>query len=446
MINGQESVFREKHAAIAFRVNPDFQPGDCLRGADALRRVTWMPGSTRSSKKRGGRLACRLGSRALSRPPGPRTADADLFGSALMLQRLEGTSLVRRAGHVVRVTGLIIESHGPNVSMGDVCSIHTGPGEAPLYAEVVGFRDPSVLLMPLSEMRQLRPRQRSHSFQLRLGRPRRPGVSRPRDRWPRPADGWPRAAHHHAPPLAPCGAAESLTRRRISVPFSTGVRAIDAFMPTGEGQRVGIFAGSGVGKSTLLGMMARSASSEVNVIALVGERGRELREFIERDLGPEGLQRSVLVCATSDQPAPVRLRAALLATAIAEEFRDRGQSVLFMMDSVTRFAHGPARDRSRGSAKAPSSRGYTPSVFAMLPQLLERTGAGVEGAITAFYTVLVEGGDLNVEPIADATRGILDSQHRPQPRALATANHFPAIDVLESVTPTHARSQLAGQS
>jgi flagellum-specific ATP synthase len=222
-----------------------------------------------------------------------------------------------------------------------------------------------------------------------------------------------------------------LLRQRIREPFATGVKAIDLFTPMGCGQRMGIFAGSGVGKSTLLGMIARDAESEVNVIALVGERGRELRGFIEEDLGPEGMARSVIVVSTSDEAALIRLRAAFLATAIAEHFRDAGRKVMLMMDSVTRFAMAQ-REIGLAVGEPPTSRGYTPSVFSMLPKLLERTGMGEHGSITALYTVLVDGDDLN-EPIADAVRGILDG-HLVLSRALATANHFPAIDVLESVS------------
>jgi flagellum-specific ATP synthase len=222
-----------------------------------------------------------------------------------------------------------------------------------------------------------------------------------------------------------------LRRQRITTPFPTGVRAIDAFVPIGRGQRLGLFAGSGVGKSTLLGMIARGTQADVVVVALVGERGREVREFLEKDLGPEGLKRSIVVVATSDQPAPLRLRAAFTATSIAEAWRNQGKNVLLLMDSVTRFAMAQ-REIGLAIGEPPATRGYTPSVFAMLPRLLERSGAGESGAITAIYTVLVEGDDMN-EPVADAVRGILDG-HLVLSRHLAHFNHYPAIDVLESVS------------
>ena len=364
-------------------------------------------------------------------PPEMLEAPPDLLGGATLVRSLRSANVVRRVGRVVRVVGQIIESAGPNVALGEVCTIRTQPGEAPIQAEVVGFRDHCIQLMPLGGMPRLRP---GSEVLAANGAPEVPsgnalcgrvidGLGRPIDgRGPLPASR--RRALRGTPP-------DPLKRHRIREPFATGVRAVDLFTPVGRGQRMGIFAGSGVGKSTLLGMMARTAASDVNVIALIGERGRELRDFIEGDLGPEGLARSVIVCATSDQPAPLRIRAALLATAIAEEFRDAGREVLFMMDSVTRFAMAQ-REIGLAVGEPPSSRGYTPSVFAMLPQLLERTGAGERGSITAFYTVLVEGDDMN-EPITDAVRGILDG-HLVLSRSLASANHFPAIDVLESLS------------
>ena len=344
--------------------------------------------------------------------------------------RIEATVPVVRMGEVVQVTGLVIESIGPNVSLGDICEI-SSPRLSGLQAEVVGFRDHRVLLMPLGEMQdihagcQVAATGRAAGINVSealIGRII-DGIGRPIDgKGPLPT-GTPRPLH--------CAPPNPLTRQRIAKPFQTGVKALDLFTPVGCGQRLGIFAGSGVGKSTLLGMIARGAESEINVIALVGERGRELREFIEKDLGPEGMARSIIVVSTSDQPALVRRRAALIATAIAEHFRDEGRKVLFMMDSVTRFAMAQ-REIGLAVGEPPTSRGYTPSVFSVLPRLLERTGMGVTGSITALYTVLVDGDDMN-EPIADAVRGILDG-HVVLSRALATANHFPAVDVLESVS------------
>jgi flagellum-specific ATP synthase len=333
-------------------------------------------------------------------------------------------------GEVVQVTGLVIESIGPNVSLGDICEI-SSPRLSGLQAEVVGFRDHRVLLMPLAEMQDIHAgchvaatgRAAGINVSEALIGRIIDGIGRPIDgKGPLPT-GTPRPLH--------CAPPNPLTRQRIAKPFQTGVKALDLFTPVGCGQRLGIFAGSGVGKSTLLGMIARGAESEINVIALVGERGRELREFIEKDLGPEGMARSIIVVSTSDQPALVRRRAALIATAIAEHFRDEGRKVLFMMDSVTRFAMAQ-REIGLAVGEPPTSRGYTPSVFSVLPRLLERTGMGETGSITALYTVLVDGDDMN-EPIADAVRGILDG-HVVLSRALATANHFPAVDVLESVS------------
>jgi flagellum-specific ATP synthase len=345
--------------------------------------------------------------------------------------RLQKAKPVSKLGRVLKVTGLVIESEGPNVALGDVCLIQSPRMAEPLPAEVVGFRDETVLLMPLGPMKNMHAgcdvvvSERSDAIEVGPGLIGRiiDGLGRPMDGGlPLPAG---RMRSIHAEPPNP------LRRQRITKPLATGVRAVDLFTPLGRGQRLGVFAGSGVGKSTLMGMLARGSEADVNVIALVGERGRELREFIEKDLGPEGMARSVVVVSTSDQPAPLRMRAALLATAVAEHFRDEGRDVLFMMDSVTRFAMAQ-REIGLAVGEPPASRGYTPSVFAMLPRLMERTGMGERGSITALYTVLVDGDDFN-EPISDAVRGILDG-HLVLSRALATANHYPAVDVLESVS------------
>ncbi|NBV85210.1 MAG: FliI/YscN family ATPase [Verrucomicrobia bacterium] len=357
--------------------------------------------------------------------------NGELWAGDRLSERLRSGRLAQRIGHVVQVTGLVLESDGPNLSLGEVCQVASEPGEEPMFAEVVGFRGHRLLLMPLGEMDKIRVGSEVIATTYATGVPVGNALrGRVLDGLARPIDG---KGGFPAMPIVPLRASppHPLTRQRILDPFSTGVKALDVFTPVGRGQRMGIFSGSGVGKSTLMGMMARGAQSDVNVIALVGERGREVREFLEKDLGEEGLKRSVVVVSTSDQPALVRLRAAFTATAIAEHFRDQGKQVLFMMDSVTRFAMAQ-REVGLAIGEPPSSRGYTPSVFAMLPKLMERTGAGDTGAITAFYTVLVEGDDMN-EPIADAARGILDG-HVVLTRQLATSNHFPAIDVLESIS------------
>ena len=337
---------------------------------------------------------------------------------------------VQRVGAVTGVAGLIIESEGPNVGLGDLCLVRSPRTDFSLKAEVVGFREHRVLLMPLGDTSGLHVGcEVAADDRPPMPRPGPELMGRVLDALGRPFDGLgmipvDRSEHSGKPP-------HPLRRKRILETLTTGVRAIDTFTPMGKGQRMGLFAGSGVGKSTLLGMIARGCTADVVVVALVGERGREVREFIEKDLGPEGMKRSVVVVATSDSSAPLRLRAAFTATAIAESYRDQGKDVMLMMDSVTRFAMAQ-REIGLAIGEPPATRGYTPSVFAMLPRLLERSGAGETGSITALYSVLVEGDDMN-EPVADAVRGILDG-HLVLSRQLAHFNHYPAIDVLESVS------------
>ena len=346
----------------------------------------------------------------------------------LQVRQAPGAS---RLGRVVAVAGLIIESDGPNVGLGELCVLRSERDNFDVMAEVVGFRGERVLLMPLGDMAGLH----AGCTVMACDRPAVPApgpalLGRVLDSLGRPFDGlgpvpMSRAASGNAAPPHP------LRRQRIRDVLPTGVRAVDVFTPVGRGQRMGLFAGSGVGKSTLLGMIARATTADVVVIGLVGERGREVREFLEKDLGEEGLARAVVVVATSDTAAPLRLRAATTATAIAEGFRDAGKNVLLLMDSVTRFAMAQ-REIGLAIGEPPATRGYTPSVYAMLPRLLERSGCGENGSITAIYTVLVEGDDMN-EPVADAVRGILDG-HLVLSRTLAHANHYPAIDILESVS------------
>ena len=338
--------------------------------------------------------------------------------------------LQRRLGRVRDLIGLVVEATGLEAEVGEVCLVETGRDSEPVPAEVVGFRGSRTLLMPLGDMHGIGPGKpvtatgepfRVQAGEGLLGRVV-DGLGRPIDGLGPLPPGRPRSTIARPP--------DPLERPRIRERVALGVRALDTFVPCGRGQRLGIFAGSGVGKSSLMGMIARSTSADVNVIALVGERGREVREFIERDLG-DALERSVVVVATSDEPALVRIKAAFAATAIAEHFRDEGADVLLMMDSVTRFAMAQ-REVGLAIGEPPATRGYTPSVFALLPQLLERSGTSPRGTITGLYTVLVDGDDMN-EPIADAVRSILDG-HCVLTRRLAHAGHYPAIDVLQSVS------------
>lgn len=346
-----------------------------------------------------------------------------------LTEQLPDKPLFRLYGRVTKVLGMTVESLGPHATLGDICEIQGGRSRC--YAEVVGFRDGHLILVPLGEMADIAPgadvRARHRRLSVACGDSL---LGRIIDGLGQPMDGLGPLSNAR-PQEIERSPVPALRRQRIEHAIQTGVRVIDGLLTVGNGQRVGIFAGSGVGKSTLLSMLARGTSADVNVIALVGERGREVREFIERDLGEEGLARSVVIVATSDQPALIRTKAAFVATAIAEFFRDQGKHVNFMMDSVTRFAMAQ-REIGLAAGEPPTARGYTPSVFALLPKLLERTGPGEWGSITAFYTVLVDGDDMN-DPIADTVRGILDG-HIVLARKLANAGQFPAVDVLASVS------------
>lgn len=333
-------------------------------------------------------------------------------------------------GHVTRIVGLTVSVAGFPAPLGSICRINCEHG-GPIDAAVVGFQGDDTLLLSYGELNGVRRGNRVELVQsvpgVRVGEALLGRVLDGRGRFidDLPPAARPHRVRLHADPTAP------LRRPRIDSPLSTGVRSIDALLTCGKGQRLGIFSGSGVGKSTLLGQMARCSSADVNVIVLVGERGREVREFMERDLGPEGLARSVVVVATSNEPALVRLNAAFLGTAVAEFFRDRGKDVLLMMDSVTRFALAQ-REIGLAAGEPPATRGYPPSVFAILPRLLERSGRSDRGSITGFYSVLVEADDAN-EPISDTVRGILDG-HIMLSRKLAHQAHWPAIDVLASIS------------
>ncbi len=335
-------------------------------------------------------------------------------------------------GYVQRVVGMTLEARGPAARVGQQCRLLPEDCSCEeILAEVVGFSDNKVLLLPLSEVHGIKAGMRIHfipgTFTVGVGKQLQgrvlDGLGRVVDDGPQP-DKLKPADVYNTPP-AP------LQRQRVVEPLEVGVRAIDGLLTCGRGQRLGIFAGSGVGKSTLLGMIARNSSADVNVIGLIGERGREVRDFIEDDLGQKGLKKSVVVAATSDQPPLVRIKSAHVATTVAEYFRDRGYDVMLIMDSLTRFAMAQ-REVGLAAGEPPATRGYPPSVFSLLPRLLERSGNSASGTMTAFYSVLVEGDDMD-EPVTDAVRGILDG-HIHLSRALAEENHYPAVDILGSVS------------
>lgn len=350
---------------------------------------------------------------------------------ARYLRRVRACEPLKAEGSVTEVVGLTIEVRGIRAQIGELCYLLPEGRAGRVPAEVVGFRHNCTLVMPLGELDGIQPGTRVVStrstFRVPVGEE---VLGRVLDGLGRPLDGGGPVLSGTSYP-ATNAAPHPLKRTPIHEPLVTGVRAIDGLLTIGKGQRIGIFAGSGVGKSTLMGAIARNARSDVSVVGLIGERGREVQEFIDRDLGPEGMKRSVVVASTSDQPALVRLKGAWVATAIAEYFRDQGLDVTLLMDSVTRFAMAQ-REIGLAIGEPPARKGYTPSCFALLPRLLERAGTAERGSITGFYTVLVEGDDFN-EPISDAARSILDG-HVMLTRDLAAENHYPAIDVLQSIS------------
>ena len=347
------------------------------------------------------------------------------------LNIIEKTETIKEIGKITEIIGLTIESDGPKSSIGDLCYIYNDLNETPTMAEVVGFRKDKILLMPLASPDGIRP----GASVINSGSAMKVGVGnqligRVLDGLGNPIDtlGDIRFSEYRS---TRADAINPLKRKRITEPLSLGIKSVDGFATVGKGQRLGIFAGSGVGKSTTLGMMAKNTSADLNVIALIGERGREVKEFIEEILGPEGMKRSIVIAATSEQPSLVKIKAAFVATTIAEYFGDKGMNVLFMLDSITRIAMAQ-REVGLAIGEPPATRGYTPSVFALMPKLMERAGTNEFGTITGLYTVLVEGDDFN-EPISDTSRSILDG-HIVLSRSLAHKNHYPAVDVLQSLS------------
>lgn len=353
--------------------------------------------------------------------------------------KLTEKSFYKKLGWVTKIVGLTIESIGPDARLNDLCMIKPADGGNALYAEVVGFKDDRVLLMPFESVDGIGPgcivENTEHPLTVKVSDEL---LGHTLDGLGNPTDGTQLTRYGEYPVEAP--PPDPMDRVIINEVLPLGVKAVDGLLTVGKGQRIGIFAGSGVGKSTLMGMFARNTKADINVIALIGERGREVREFVERDLGTEGMKRSVVVVATSDKPALIRNKAAKTATAIAEYFRDQGKDVLLMMDSLTRFSMAQ-REIGLASGEPPVTRGYPPSVYSEMPKLLERAGMAESGSITGLYTVLVDGDDFN-EPITDTARSILDG-HIMLNRKLAQKNHYPAIDVLQSIS--RCMSQIAAK-
>lgn len=351
--------------------------------------------------------------------------------------KLTEKTFYKKLGRVTKIVGLTIESIGPDARLNDLCIIRPADSSACLYAEVVGFKDDRVLLMPFESVDGIGPgcivENMEHPLTVKVSDEL---LGHTLDGLGNPTDGTQITGYNEYPVEA--APPDPMDRVIISEVLPLGVKAVDGLLTVGKGQRIGIFAGSGVGKSTLMGMFARNTKADINVIALIGERGREVREFVERDLGPEGMKRSVVVVATSDKPALIRNKAAKTATAIAEYFRDQGRDVLLMMDSLTRFSMAQ-REIGLASGEPPVTRGYPPSVYSEMPKLLERAGMAEKGSITGLYTVLVDGDDFN-EPITDTARSILDG-HIILNRKLVQKNHYPAIDVLQSIS--RCMSQIA---
>ena len=353
------------------------------------------------------------------------------FNKNKYLDIIERTKSIREIGKITEIIGLIIEADGPEASIGDLCYIYNKFNAEPVWAEVVGFKENKILLMPLGAMEGIQP----GAIVVNTGEAMKVNVGdqllgRILDGLGNPIDTL-GEIHCNEKRSTFSEMLNPLKRKRITEPLSLGIKSVDSMITVGKGQRLGIFAGSGVGKSTTIGMIAKNTSADLNVIALIGERGREVKEFIEKILGPEGMKRTILIAATSEQPSLVKIKAAFVATTIAEYFRDKGKDVLFMLDSVTRIAMAQ-REVGLAVGEPPATKGYTPSVFTLMPKLMERTGCNDKGTITGLYTVLVEGDDFN-EPISDTARSILDG-HIVLSRDLAHKNHYPAVDVLQSIS------------